>query len=121
MDEPGSSDDLLFGELAGDLARETGAPRQHRLDSRHRLAWRGTGRHPIADRRQLLLTLCAMQQAARVLRLNLARFGVEPEDVIELNGHARREQPVGGVRRKDAGPFVIPPEIFQIERHSQVG
>ena len=31
-------------------------------------------------------------------------FGVEPVDVIELDGDARRDQPVGGKRREDARP-----------------
>ena len=114
-------DDLLFGGLAGDLARKAAAPWQHHLDGRRGFARRRPGRDPIAHCRELLAALRFVPQLAGMLRLQFAGLRVEPVDVIELDGDAGGNQAVGGERRKAARPRLVPPQLLQIERHSRLG
>ncbi len=112
------SDHLLFGELAGDLAGELGPARQDRLDGRGSVALTRERRHPIADGGQLISAGRLMQQASRVLRLELAARRVKAKDVVELDGDARGDQSRSRVRLKRLRPCVIPSEFAEIEGHS---
>lgn len=56
-----------------------------------------------------------------MLRLQLARLGKQPVEVVELNGHARRGQAFAAMRLERRGPLVVPPNIFQVKRHSTLG
>ena len=78
-------DDLLFGQLAGDLARELAAARQDRLDGAGRLAGRRPHRDPVADGRQAVRL---MPQPSGMLRLQFARLGEDAVDVVEFDGDA---------------------------------
>ena len=114
-------DDLLFGGFSGHLAREAAAPGQHGLDGGGRLTRRRPRRHPVAHRRQVLATLSLVPQPARMLGLQLATFGREPVNMVELDGDAGRDQSLGGVRRELPRPLGVPSQVVEIEAHSAVG
>ncbi len=114
-------DDLLLGELAGDLARELAAPRQERLDGPALLTGRLTDRDPVADRRQFVATRGAVQDATRMLDVQFAVGRQDAEDVIELDGDAAGNQPLALVFGEPGRPPGVPAEIGQVDHASIVG
>jgi hypothetical protein len=50
-------------------------------------------------------------QAAGMLGLQLAAFGEQPVDVVEFDRNSGGDQTVGGVRREDPRPLLVPPKL----------
>jgi hypothetical protein len=114
-------DDLLLGDLAGDLPREPAAARQHRLDGAGGLAGRQLHPHPVSDGRELAALRRPVLEAAGMLQLHLTRPRHASVQVIELDRHPRRDQvgSSGGVERR--GPPRVPAEVLQGFGHATLG
>jgi hypothetical protein len=98
------------------------AVRRENFDRREILLGTLADHHPVADRRQFGAAAGAMLEAAGGDRVELAAIDVDAEDLVELDGDARRMEIVrfpakaGADLREMARERLVPPEPGQLHR-----